>query len=176
MRREKMNKIPLLGAVFTVLTLAGVNLLAGKQAMAADLDTYEEHDRSYIDRTLDEFERRTGQYSTKQYKNYDDEPYKANSYKKQPYKNDDYEDRPKHKFEKYSNNGNWSEGCLPIRKIHRRLIKRGWHDFHRLNEGPVRIRMLATNYNGRRFRLVVDKCSGEIIRRRPMRKYWTWDR
>lgn len=175
-----MNKLPLYGAVFAVLTLAGSTIYTGSQAVAADLNTYEGHDRSYIDRTLDEFERRTGQYSTRQYKHYDDETYKTQynkyGYKKHVTDDGDYDDRPKHKFDKYDDEGSWREGCLPIRKIHRSLIKRGWHDFHSLNEGPRRVRMLATNYNGRRFKLVVDKCSGEIIRRRPMRKYWAWDR
>lgn len=121
---------------------------------AADMD-YDEYrdgrykDRSYIDKTLDEYERRTAQYNhNRRGDRRHGENWRADNY------------------------GN--QGCLHPRKIRRRLIKRGWHDFHILKERPRRIVMLATNYNGRRFRIVVDKCDAHIVRRRPIRRYWGW--
>ncbi len=62
--------------------------------------------------------------------------------------------------------------CLPRRAMRARLIDRGWHDFEFLNRGANRIRLLATNYKGRRFRLVLDNCTGEVIKRRPLRRIW----
>lgn len=159
-----------------ITTLMGT-MFTSAIAIAADLDYYEAKDRSYIDRTLDEFERKTGQgrfYKDQQKWDYENEEYKNN---KEQYDlkdhshldNAPYQKHKRHKFER-----NWQDECLPKRKIRRSLIKRGWHDFHILRRGPRRIKLLATNYNGRRFKLVLNACTGHIIRRVPMRKYWGW--
>ncbi|GAA6212304.1 hypothetical protein NBRC116602_20450 [Hyphomicrobiales bacterium 4NK60-0047b] len=156
-----MNKLSIIS--MTTLIFA---ILGGTVAKAADLDYYETRDRSYIDRTLDDFERKTGQRPTykNEYKNdYEDERYKS------------HKERFDNKHNRYEQEKNWRRHCLPKRKIRRTLIKRGWHDFHILKERPRRIKLLATNYNGRRFKLVLNACTGHIIRRIPMRKYWGWN-
>jgi hypothetical protein len=159
-----MNKLSIIS--MTTLICA---LLGGTIAKAADLEYYETRDRSYIDRTLDDFEKRTGQRPT-----YKDDYAKHNfndrhNYKDKEYKQEDY------RHEGYNHKRHWQRDCLPKRKIRRGLIKRGWHDFHILKERPRRIKLLATNYNGRRFKLVLNACTGDIIRRMPMRKYWGWN-
>lgn len=156
-----MNKLSIIS--MTTLICA---LLGGTIAKAADLEYYETRDRSYIDRTLDDFERRTGQRPN--YKN----DYK-NDYEVEKHKS--HKERFDNKHDAYDHNRGWRESCLPKRKIRRVLIKRGWHDFHILKERPRRIKLLATNYNGRRFKLVLNACTGDIIRRIPMRKYWGWN-
>lgn len=65
--------------------------------------------------------------------------------------------------------------CLPQDLLRHRLIESGWHDFRHIANGGSRIRLLATNYNGRRFRLVIDACTGVIIKRRPLRRFWGAD-
>ena len=64
--------------------------------------------------------------------------------------------------------------CLPKPLIRARLIDRGWHNFELINRGPHRVRLRATNFKGRRFRLVIDRCDGHIIKRRPIRQYWSY--
>ncbi len=146
-------------------------MLCSKSVLAADLDYYDRKDRSYIDKTLDDFERRTGQYRytenlkdgfkpDNKYSDYKYDKYGKGRWHKNQYDQDRW------------NKGHWKDGCLPQRKVRRRLIKRGWHDFEVLNEGPRRVRLLATNYNGRRFKLVIHRCSGEILRRKPVGRYW----
>lgn len=142
-------------------TIFGAALAFSGPASAADLD-YDDYrdgrykDRTYIDKALDEHDRRTGKYR----------------YNTQKHKYDDY-DRRDRKW-RHKQFGNYD--CLHPRQIRRSLTKRGWHDFEILREMPRRIRMKATNYNGRRFRIVVDKCDATIVRRRPVRRYWGWGR
>lgn len=145
------------------LTIAAAGLTFAGTASAADFD-YDEYrdgrykDRSYIDKTLDEYERRTGQHKKHHYQDY------GHKHKRHGNKWD----------ERYEGHyGNYA--CLHPRQIRRRLIKRGWHDFEILRERPRRIVMRATNYNGRRFRIVVDRCDAHIVRRKPIRRYWGWN-
>ncbi len=62
--------------------------------------------------------------------------------------------------------------CLPKPLIRARLIDRGWHNFELINRRPNRVRLRATNFKGRRFHLVIDRCHGHIIKKRPVRQYW----
>lgn len=147
-----------------------VALMGVQLATAADLEYYETKDRSYIDRTLDDFERRTGQ---RQYNKYEDH---KNDYSRN--KGHSYNAKPNYKqrhWQGYEQNRKWQDECLPKRKIRKKLIKRGWHDFHIIKRGPRRVKLLATNFNGRRFKLVINACAGHIIRRIPMRRYWGWN-
>ena len=167
-----MNKL----SKIAIATLMGT-MFTGAIANAADLDYYEAKDRSYIDRTLDEFEKKTGQrrfYKDERKWDYENESYKNH---KEQYDLKDHshaEKAPYHKHKRFNYERDWNDTCVPKRKIRRKLIKRGWHDFHILRQGPRRIKLLATNYNGRRFNLVLNACTGHIIRRKPMRRYWGW--
>lgn len=63
------------------------------------------------------------------------------------------------------------DGCLPPRILRASLIDRGWHDFELMDRGPYRIVLFATSYNGKRYRLVVDACTGRIIRRNYLGRF-----
>lgn len=149
------------------LAIAAAGFAFAGTAIAADLD-YDEYrdgrykDRSYIDKTLDEYERRTGQY---QKHHYQDEGHQDKR----------HGNKWGNKWGDRYENGYGNNACLHPRQIRRQLIKRGWHDFEVLRERPRRIVMQATNYNGRRFRIVVDKCDAQIVRRHPIRRYWGWN-
>ncbi len=155
-----MKKPPLTALMAATIALFGAGFMASA-ANAADLD-YDDYrdgrykDRTYIDRALDEHDRRTAKYK----------------YNTQKYKHDRYDDRD----DKWRRKQFGDYDCLHPRQIRRSLTKRGWHDFEILRERPRRVRMKATNYNGRRFRIVVDKCDATIIRRHPIRRHWSWGR
>ena len=79
---------------------------------------------------------------------------------------------------RHVNNGNgrniWNNGCVRPHKIRKRLIRRGWHNLNVVNVNRRVLRVKATNYNGRRFVLRVDRCDGDILSRRPVRKLWRY--
>jgi len=103
-------------------------------------------------------------------KKYNDN-YNGNSYKDEPYYDDNI--APRKKLKRHNNQ--WSNHyCIPPRKIKRRLKRRGWHNFYIVRMNPRVIRLKATNYNGRRFVLRVDRCEGYILSRRPVRKFWRY--
>lgn len=152
-------------------------------ASAADFiyDDYEERifqDHSYIDKSLDDFDKRVGRYNHRT--DYAD----LQSNRDYSGKGDSYSTKPHD--HKHDANGNCIihddvatqndviRKCMHPRKIRRTLIQQGWHEFKFLKEGPRRIRMLATDYDGQRFKLVVDRCRGSIIRHRPMRRFSRW--
>jgi len=62
--------------------------------------------------------------------------------------------------------------CLPRYAMRDRLVRRGWVDFELIKRNRDKIRLGATNFKGRRFVLVLDSCSGEVLKRRPVRRYW----
>ncbi len=107
-------------------------------------------------------------------KNFEDD-YRNHSYKDEPYYDDEIAPRKHRKHKRLRQNRHWSDyGCIPPRKIKRRLARRGWHSFYivRMNRRVIRVK--ATNYNGRRFVLRVDRCDGYILSRRPVRKFWRY--
>lgn len=154
-----MKNFKTIGIIAAAITILGAGI-----ASAADLD-YDDYrndkynDHSYIDKTIDNFEQRNG---ISKYSNQKGNKWNKGNWNKNAWKNDKWRDR-----------GNY---CMHPRRIRRRLSKRGWHDFEMLRDGPRRIRMLARNYNGRKFRLVVDKCDGNIVRRQPVRRHFGWGR
>jgi len=140
-------------------------------------------DRTYINKSLADFERRTGQLQTDKYKKdqYDDNFSDEDRYallnkgtkdyglqKDFTLKND--------KAENCERTEQIAVRCLHPRKIRRRLIRRGWHDFRILKDGASRIRMVARSHNGRRFKLVVSRCRGRIIKLKPLHGFGGWHR
>lgn len=180
---------------WVVSAIASISLIIGSSppngANAADYyeDDYERiyQDRTYIDNSLDEFEKRNGKYRSDY--SYDDEDrYNKYSSKDSEYKyNKDYSGKDGYKGhsqaletencerpgpdERAYLQDNGPIACLHPRRIRRNLVKYGWHEFQILNENARRIRMLATDHYGRRFRLVLDRCQGAILRRQPLRRY-----
>ncbi len=180
-----MGNLKRLSLLTSLITLLGTG-----SAYAADIDygDYDERiykDRSYIDKSLDDYEKRTRHHKhgyDEQYDNYadleKDEPYSEKQYDQGSLKDnpdDEYAENQyshrRHKRDSY-NRDSARHQCRHPGKIRRELTREGWHDFKFLNQGPFRIRMIATNHNGRRFRMVINRCSGYIVRLRPLRRYW----
>ena len=164
-----MRQIFLSGFLSSCIILGGSSL-----AQAADIgyDGYDEkvyQDHTYIDKTLDDFEKRNGIYKGDKFQNEDDDY----AEKKQGLK--DYDLRAD-RDENCVREDQITLECLHPRQVRRRLVRRGWHDFKILREGPRRIKMVATNHNGRRFKLVISRCDGVIVRRRPLNRYWGYNR
>ena len=72
-----------------------------------------------------------------------------------------YNDRPyRHR--------NRAHNCVPKHKVFRRLKNNGWRRIRLINQGPNRARLFASNHYGDRYKLVVHKCSGHLIKRIPL--------
>lgn len=61
-----------------------------------------------------------------------------------------------------------NRNCLPKRKVFRRLRNKGWRHIELINQGPNRARLFATNPYNERYKLVVNKCSGRLIKAKPL--------
>jgi hypothetical protein len=60
--------------------------------------------------------------------------------------------------------------CVPRRIVRRRLHAQGWYDLHKLRpRGPIML-VRARRGPGRQFKLAIDRCSGEIVEARPLRR------
>ncbi len=60
--------------------------------------------------------------------------------------------------------------CVPRRVVRRRLRAQGWYDFHKFRpRGPIML-VRARRAPGRPFKLAIDRCSGEIVEARPLRR------
>lgn len=58
--------------------------------------------------------------------------------------------------------------CAPRHVVMDRLRSEGWHDFHGVELREHAVIVEARQSNGRLFRLKVDRCSGEVLRARPV--------
>ncbi|GAA6212305.1 hypothetical protein NBRC116602_20460 [Hyphomicrobiales bacterium 4NK60-0047b] len=72
-----------------------------------------------------------------------------------------HNDRP-HRYRKQNNH------CVPKHRVFRRLKNNGWRRIRLINQGPNRARLFASNHYGDRYKLVVHKCSGRLIKRIPL--------
>lgn len=192
-----MGKWTVFTLVFGFMSMAGTPLLKAADFNYEDYDDTLYKDKSYIDQSLDEFDKRLGRVKPEhdQYADLDEShDYRPKDQKKWQYQGDDdyslkdpapeygdkfqdkWDDRHAHKkhHKNYQHHGRYGRQCMHPGQIRRHLISEGWHDFVMLRQGPRRVRMLARNYDGRQFRLVVQRCHGEIIRVRPVRRHWTW--
>lgn len=60
--------------------------------------------------------------------------------------------------------------CVPRRIVRRRLRAEGWRDFHDFRpEGPIML-VRARRWSGRPFKLAIERCSGQIVEARPLRR------
>ncbi|MHA1179217.1 MAG: hypothetical protein ACTSSR_00660 [Alphaproteobacteria bacterium] len=60
--------------------------------------------------------------------------------------------------------------CVPRRVVRRRLRAQGWYDFHKFRpRGPIML-VRARRAPGQPFKLVIDRCSGEIVEARALRR------
>ena len=58
--------------------------------------------------------------------------------------------------------------CVPRAEIKRGLVNDGWRDFHELEfQGHLAL-INARRPNGQLYALKIDRCSGEIVRARPL--------
>lgn len=58
--------------------------------------------------------------------------------------------------------------CAPRQVVMDRLRSEGWHDFHGVELREDAVIVEARQHNGRVFRLKVDRCTGEVLRARPV--------
>ncbi|MCB1549431.1 MAG: hypothetical protein KDJ41_16625 [Hyphomicrobiaceae bacterium] len=56
--------------------------------------------------------------------------------------------------------------CVPREVIRRELVRRGWHDFQDLELRPRVAVLQARQRSGAVYRIVVDRCTGEVVRAR----------
>jgi hypothetical protein len=92
-----------------------------------------------------------------------EEAYSPNNYRapKRHARNYGYNDRP-HRFIKHNRH------CVPKHRVFRKLKNNGWRRIRLINQGPNRARLFASNHYGDRYKLVVHKCSGRLIKRIPL--------
>ncbi|GJM00815.1 MAG: hypothetical protein DHS20C07_24940 [Methyloligella sp.] len=92
-----------------------------------------------------------------------EEAYSPNNYRapKRHARNYGYNDRP-HRFSKHNRH------CVPKHRVFRKLKNNGWRRIRLINQGPNRARLFASNHYGDRYKLVVHKCSGRLIKRIPL--------
>ncbi len=58
--------------------------------------------------------------------------------------------------------------CLPRAEIRRGLVNEGWRDFHELElQGQLAL-INARRPNGQLYALRIDRCSGDIVRAKPL--------
>ncbi len=70
-----------------------------------------------------------------------------------------------------------SEHCVPRRIVMRRLTRQGWYSFSNIRFRGPKVIVVADNEDGGRYRLVIDRCSGEIVRAtRKAYRYTDWRR
>jgi hypothetical protein len=61
--------------------------------------------------------------------------------------------------------------CVPRRVVRRRLRAQGWYDFYRFRpRGPIMV-VRARRAPGRPFKLTIDRCSGQIVEARALRRW-----
>ena len=59
--------------------------------------------------------------------------------------------------------GYWNDRCISPRRIHRRLVRQGWSDFHNLRLRRNQIRVKAYRPNGLLYSMKIQRCTGYII-------------
>lgn len=92
-----------------------------------------------------------------------EEAYSPNNYRapKRHARNYGYNHRP-HRYRKHNRH------CVPKHRVFSRLKNNGWRRIRLINQGPNRARLFASNHYGDRYKLVVHKCSGRLIKRIPI--------
>ena len=62
----------------------------------------------------------------------------------------------------------FSDHCVPRRLVLRRLRHDGWYNFHDLRFRGPKALVAADNQRGGSYRLVIDRCSGTVIKARRL--------
>ncbi|MEM9028119.1 MAG: hypothetical protein AAGC70_07095, partial [Pseudomonadota bacterium] len=55
------------------------------------------------------------------------------------------------------------DDCVSRRVIRRRLVSAGWHEFNHVVFKRNIVRFRATNYDGERYLVFLNRCSGRIV-------------
>lgn len=111
-------------------------------------DTRGHKDYGYTDH------RRPKDYGYKDDRGYKDYGYKDYGYKHhRGYKDYGYKD---HGYEKHA-------ACLPRHIIRDRLHSAGWSEFEDVDFQDHNVEFVATDRDGYRFRVFIDRCTGEIV-------------
>jgi len=96
-----------------------------------------------------------------------EDAYRPNHYAK-PRRQYGYDDRPRGYRNNNKNYGYSNNHCIPKHRVFRRLKKNGWRRIEMINQGPNRASLFASNRYNERYKLVVHKCSGRLIKRIPL--------
>ena len=64
---------------------------------------------------------------------------------------------------RFGNRRSFNSECVRPRRIHRRLVRQGWSDFHNLRIRRQNIRVKAYRNNGLLYNIKVHRCSGHIV-------------
>ena len=73
--------------------------------------------------------------------------------------------------EHYAGNGHDPAACVPSHEIRRELNRDGWSDFRELELRDDAAIVMARRPNGQVYRLKIDRCSGQILRARPLQEH-----
>ena len=115
-------------------------------------------------------------YARSDYSNYDDddrddEPRYVERREYAPYRREYLRPMPPvERFEeRYSYSKYRGAGCVPRDEIRRELVRDGWRDFQDIEpRGDDAAVVTARRPNGQYYRLKIDRCSGQIVRARPV--------
>jgi len=88
---------------------------------------------------------------------------------KDPYGYHNYYGKPR-RYNTYGFN-RANRHCFPKTSILSRLRRNGWRHLELINQGPNRARLFATNPYNERYKLVVHKCTGRLIKAKPLDFY-----
>ncbi|MGE8941107.1 hypothetical protein ACO2I3_04275 [Leptospira interrogans] len=72
------------------------------------------------------------------------------------------------RFNEYTWSGYERPGCVPGGEIRRELIRDGWRDFRDAELRGGAALVTARRPNGEYYRLRVNRCTGEVVRARPL--------
>lgn len=95
--------------------------------------------------------------------------------RKRRYNNGHYNNERRYGHRKYNNRYNRHNRanayCVPKHRVFRRLRKQGWSRLQLINQGRNRARIYASNSYDERYKLVIHKCSGRLIKSIPLYDY-----
>ncbi len=145
--------------------IAALFLAGAPVASAADLSGDPYDDPRYADIYRDSPPPRSEHYVQRYEERYEERSHND--------RRDDYDDRSRYSDGRYDN-GDRDDGrydrdrCVPRHLIRRELQADGWSDFERLEIRNDYVVVQASRPSGRRFDLKIDRCTGNVVRARPL--------
>ena len=165
----------MLARTLTAGLFAALTMGAPGTAPAADLhgegyqqpyDNSEYDDQDYRDRRHSHAD----SYDSQNYSDYSNQDYDEDAYRgryRSSYKDGEYLE-PMNRPPRYADES-WRgrEGCTPRWQIRQRMMDDGWRNIYRLRVLDNAVVIRAQRPSGRPFDLKLDRCTGDIVDRRP---------